>query len=217
MGSRLCALVANDARFELVAAIDRADPEPVQTDALALDAIIDFSSDAGAREAAALARRHRAALLVGTTGLSDETKQIVMALADTAAVMIAPNTSLGVAVMSHLVAEAARLLGSRYDIDVIETHHAMKKDAPSGTALRLVKALEEKGGRAIASDRVHVLRAGDVIGEHTVQFAGPGEKISITHSATSRDLFVLGALDAAAWLARQKPGRYVVEQAMGLG
>jgi len=216
MGARVAALAREDSRFALAATLDLGD-QLTLSDAAALDVVMDFSSDAGARAAARLAAAHRAALLVGTTALSAETRLAVDNLSLAQPVMIAPNTALGVAVLAHLVAEAARLLGPEFDIDLVESHHRSKRDAPSGTALRLAAALRERAGRELPSDCIHAIRAGDTIGEHVLEFAGPGERIRISHSATSRDLFALGALRAAAWLAQQPPGRYTIEQSLGLG
>src|SRR5262245_56430446 len=217
MGARIEALARDDPRFAVIAAVDQDDG--ARAEALqrgAIDAIIDFSSDQGAARAAAIAAAHPAALLVGTTGLSSASRSALQAAARAAPVMVAPNTSLGVAVLGHLIAEAARLLGAEFDIDLMESHHAMKRDAPSGTALRLAQTLKERASIDLDPQRIHCVRAGDIIGEHAVQFAGPGEKLVISHEATSRDLFARGARRAAAWLARQCPGLYSIEQSLGL-
>ena len=217
MGSRIVALARDDARFDVVAALDlddiaRAEAMPTGS----FDVIIDFSSPDGALHATALAQKHHAALLIGTTGLSRQTWDALDAASKSCAVMIAPNTSRGVAVLSHLVAQAAQLLGPEFDISLTESHHAMKRDAPSGTALRLGQALREKGGVDFQDAAIRSIRAGDTIGEHTIQFASPAERLVIKHSATSRDLFARGALHAAAWLCRKPPGKYSIEQSLGL-
>jgi 4-hydroxy-tetrahydrodipicolinate reductase len=217
MGERIIALSRLDARFELTAALDLLDPpRGPAAPAPAFDVLIDFSSDAGARAAAALALDAGAALLIGTTALSTPTLDTLARAAERLPVMIAPNTSLGVAVLSHLVGEAARLLGPRCDIDLIETHHKAKLDAPSGTARRLAQAIRDRAGRDLPPERVHSVRAGDVVGEHIVEFNGTGERLRLVHTASTRDVFALGALHAAAWLHRRPPGRYVIEQALGL-
>jgi 4-hydroxy-tetrahydrodipicolinate reductase len=215
MGARIAALARHDSRFSIAAERDRDDALDAATPC-SCDAIVDFSSDAGARHAAHLAARQRAALLVGTTGLSAETLGIIEQAARSCPVMIAANTSRGVAVFRHLITQAARLLGPDFDIDLIEAHHSAKKDAPSGTALRLIETLKRDAGVELPPDRVHCLRAGDIVGDHTLQLAGPGETITISHSATTRDVFALGALRAIDWLASQKPGRYTIEQSLGL-
>lgn len=216
MGSRVAALARHDARFTLVAEVDVADSPAAGLNRGEFDVIVDFSRDEGTRAATALAARSGAALLVGTTALSAATEGALDEAARVVPVLVAANTSLGVAVLTHLAAEAARLLGSEYAVSLTETHHTAKKDAPSGTALRIVAALRERAGVDLPADQVRSIRAGEVIGEHTIEFAGEGELIRFMHSATSRDLFALGALRAAAWLVRQPPGRYRIEQAWAL-
>jgi 4-hydroxy-tetrahydrodipicolinate reductase len=217
MGARIIDLAQRDARFRVAAAHDlddlnSADRLPVGT----FDVIIDFSSDEGALHAAQLAVKHRAALLVGTTGLSSKSLDAIESAARAAAVVVAPNTSLGVAVMTHLAIEAARLLGSEFNVDLIDFHHAAKRDAPSGTALRLAAAIRDRAAVNLDTSRIHSIRAGEIIGEHQLHFAGPGETLTITHSATSRDLFARGALRCAAWLHGKPHGRYTIEQTLGL-
>jgi len=219
MGTRLCEMIESSDQFELVARLRSSDQRDGDGDAppQTCDAVIDFSTDAGANRAATLARERRAALLVGTTGLSAQTLENIGFTARAAPVMLAPNTSLGVAVVKHLAATAARLLGDDFDIDLIDIHHRHKRDAPSGTALRIAEAVAEAApNHPLHDDRIHSLRSGDVVGEHQIFFSGPGEKIVLTHAATSRDLFVSGALRAAAWLVRQPAGQYSIEDSLGL-
>lgn len=217
MGARIVALAREDRRFNIVAAHDLDDS--AQADQIAaggIEALVDFSSDQGAARAAALALKHGAALLVGTTGLSRNSLDAIEVSARSIPAIIAPNTSRGVAVLNHLVAEAARLLGAEFDIDLVESHHALKRDAPSGTALRIVQTLRQKAGRELPAQRVHSLRSGDIIGEHSVTFAGPGEIVKIFHFATNRDLFARGALEAVAWLTGKPAGLYTIEQSLGV-
>ncbi len=233
MGAAIARLASADSRFSIAAQRDAEDAPALSEDITRasrsiaattgrIDVVIDFSSDAGARDACRLALEHGCALLVGTTGLSEVTRAAFHEAGKTIAVLIAPNTSLGVAVLSHLAAEAARLLGPEFAIHISETHHIMKKDAPSGTALRLAKAIRERGGgvgsRGAGFDDASIesIRTGDVIGDHTINFTGPGERITLAHSATSRDLFARGALHAAAFLAHKPAGRYTIEQALGV-
>ncbi|MBL9140679.1 MAG: 4-hydroxy-tetrahydrodipicolinate reductase [Phycisphaerae bacterium] len=175
------------------------------------DIVIDFSSDEGALRAVAIARELNTALLVGTTGLSAATRDTIARESASRAVLIASNTSLGVAVARRLVHEAARLLPG-FDIDIVETHHTRKIDAPSGTARSLADAVQRALGAALPSDRIHAIRAGDVVGDHVVSFCGPGERLEIGHFATSRDLFALGALRMGRWLAAQKPGMHTTDE-----
>jgi 4-hydroxy-tetrahydrodipicolinate reductase len=203
MGQRILALAENFSDCAVVQALDRGD-------ALALargeaDVVVDFSSDEGALRALALAEALGAALLVGTTGLTEATRAALARAGAERAVLVAANTSLGVAVARRLVAEAARLLPG-FDVDIVETHHTRKVDAPSGTARSLAEAVERGRGAPLPPERVHAIRAGDVVGDHRVSFCGPGERLEISHVATSRDLFALGALRMARWLAAQPPG-----------
>lgn len=216
MGARLCSLARDDGRFQLVAQIDLESNAASPPRGATIDAVIDFSSDDGARGATSIAVKHGAALLVGSTGLSRQTLADIEVAARSIPVLVASNTSVGVAVLTHVAVAAARLLGPRFQVDILETHHVHKRDSPSGTALRLAEALRREAGADLPAERIHAVRAGDVVGEHTVEFSGPGERLRLAHLATSRDLFARGALEAAAWLAGRSPGRYTIEQSLGL-
>lgn len=222
MGARVCTLARGDQRFDLVSEIDPTNIDgALQPGAApagaAPDAIVDFSTDDGARDAVQLALRHGAALLVGTTGLSRQTQAVIEVASRSIPVAVAANTSLGVAVLKHLATRAASLLGPEYQVNLVEVHHAAKRDAPSGTALRIAETLRRDAGVHLPDDCIHAIRTGDVVGEHTVEFAAPGERIKISHIATSRDLFARGALAAAAWLRGRPPGLYPIEHALGVG
>jgi 4-hydroxy-tetrahydrodipicolinate reductase len=192
---------------------------------LGAQVVIDFSLPQALEQLARLAARQGVALVSGTTGLRD------LSVLDTAAarvpVLWAANMSLGVQVLAELAAEAARRLGPGFDIEISETHHRNKVDAPSGTGLRLAEAVREARqlrtvtGRqgivgARSSDEIGVLafRGGDVIGDHTVHLLGPGERLELTHRATNRDLFAQGALRAARWIVTQPPGRYTLRDVL---
>jgi 4-hydroxy-tetrahydrodipicolinate reductase len=154
-------------------------------------------------------------LLVGATGFDANTRVQLEAAAEKIAVLIAPNTSIAVSVMLKLVASAAHDLGPGYGVDIFEAHHHMKRDAPSGTALALGEAAAQARGEALADVDFAALRTGDIVGEHTVSFVGPGERIEITHRATDRLAFARGALRAAEWLAGQPAGLYGMQQVIG--
>lgn len=214
MGSRIDALAALDPRVSVVARIDHGMP-PMTPSRGSLDVVIDFSSEEGAREAMRIAFESRSALLVGTTGLSKATLGALEGLSRTNAVLVAANTSIGVAVTRRLARMAAELLGPHgWSVDVVESHHDRKKDAPSGTALAIARSLGD-GGMPVDAGRIHAIRAGDTIGEHEIRLAGPSERIHIMHQAVTRDLFAAGALRAATWLAGRAAGAYSIEDSLG--
>ena len=219
MGALVSRLARADSRFDVVAEIDLEQGDDVLSGSLAggvpVELIIDFSSDAGARSAASLAEKHAAALVVGTTGLSPQTLNSLDVAARAVPVLVAANTSVGVAVLADLAARAARLLGPGYDVTVIEQHHVHKRDAPSGTALHLADMLRREGGVELDPDQIHAVRAGDVVGEHTVVFSTLGERIELIHRAHTRDTFVRGAIRAARFLAGTKPGMYGMADVLG--
>ena len=167
------------------------------------DVAIDFSLPDGFDALVALCRQRRAALVSGTTGLSDSQRVALSEAAAEIPLLWAANFSLGVAVLEELVERAAAALEG-WDCDIVETHHVNKQDAPSGTALALGAAAE----RGDATPRYASLRAGDVVGEHLVQFTGTGERVELVHRAASRDVFARGALHAAARLRGRQPGAW---------
>jgi 4-hydroxy-tetrahydrodipicolinate reductase len=192
----------------------------------AADVAIDFSQPHATSANIAACRASRTPLLIGTTGFAAElTEAELDAAAREIPLLIAPNTSLGVALLLELVRRSARALGPEFDIEIIEAHHRMKRDAPSGTALALARAVGEARGltpsealsgasagrpgpRRQGQIGFAVVRGGDIIGEHTVLFAGPGEELRLSHRAGDRAVFARGALRAALWLVGRPPGRY---------
>jgi 4-hydroxy-tetrahydrodipicolinate reductase len=193
---------------------------------------IDFSLPQGIAEHAQACLERRVPLLVGTTGFDAATRRELESAARAIAVLIAPNTSLGVAVMTHLLEVAARALGAGYDAEIIEVHHRMKRDAPSGTALAWGEAIARARGAALGQLAVFdrhgspgprrpgsigfaSLRAGDVVGEHTAVLAADGERVELRHRAEDRMVFARGALLAAAWLAGRPPGLYGMKNVLG--
>jgi 4-hydroxy-tetrahydrodipicolinate reductase len=192
----------------------------------AADVAVDFSQPHATRANIAACRAARKPLLIGTTGIATEvTEPELEAAASEIPLLIAPNTCLGVALLTELVRRAARALPAEFDIEIIEAHHRMKRDAPSGTALALARAAGEgrgvKAGEALPGSPASrlgprrqgeiglaVVRGGDIIGEHTVLFAGPGEELRLSHRAGDRAIFARGALRAALWLPGRPPGRY---------
>lgn len=239
MGVEITRLVATDPGYSdlrIAYAVTGGTPSPAREGETVLtaqpdritdgvDVVIDFSTAAGTRAATALARRLRVPALIATTGLSGADEEAVRTLATEVPVIRATNTSIVVTAMLELVSHAAKLLGPGFDAELVEIHHRMKKDAPSGTALSLVEELAAARGAA-SSDLLHLgragndaqrkpgeigaygVRGGDVAGEHTVYFLGDGERLEITQRATSRVVFARGALTAARWLCgAEREGR----------
>lgn len=193
------------------------------------DVVIDFSSANAFPAVCAASLAANAALVSGTTGLTDAHREALADIAQSVPVLWEPNMSLGVHVLGRLVEQALSLLGDDFDVEIIEAHHKFKVDAPSGTALRLLEVLKrgredalavngregQPGTRGQTEVGMHAIRGGDVIGDHTVMFLGSGERIELTHRATSRDLFAKGALVAAQWIQRKAPGRYSLRDVVG--
>lgn len=213
-GSRVAALASADARFHLVARVGRAQAAAFEDEAGAAGAVVDFTTpDSSVRFAAACARA-KVPFITGTTGFTTVQLAQLGAAAKKTPVFMAPNFSRGVTLLLHLAAEAAKRLPG-YETAIVETHHSAKKDAPSGTALRLAQSVMEGRGdeNAVATASV---RVGDVVGDHDLTFAGPFERLILSHRAHSRDAFAQGALEAALWVARKKPGLYDMLDLMGL-
>lgn len=199
----------------------------------AVDVVIDFTIPAVTVAHAALAAAHGTAMVIGTTGLSDADMENISSAAAKAPIAHAGNMSLGVNLLVGLAEQVAAALGPDYDIEVLEMHHKHKIDAPSGTALMLGKAAAkgrgidhdaravmsregETGARPADAIGYATLRGGDVIGDHTVIFAGPGERVELVHKAADRSLFANGAVRAALWLENRAPGLYTMRDVLGI-
>jgi 4-hydroxy-tetrahydrodipicolinate reductase len=189
------------------------------------DVIIDFTFHESTMKFARMAAEHHKAMVIGTTGLSPANLAELKTLSADFPCVQAPNMAVGVNVLFKVARKVASILGDAYDIEIVEAHHRMKKDAPSGTALKLGEMVAEGVGRDLAkvgvferngiigerTDQeigIQTIRGGDIVGEHTVYFAGPGERIELTHRAHNRDNFARGAALAAAWVTKQKNGLY---------
>jgi 4-hydroxy-tetrahydrodipicolinate reductase len=196
---------------------------------LGADVVIDFSNPLAIPTLARAVKRARVALVSGTTGIDNAGMAELDEAAEIVPVLVAPNMSPGIEAVAQIARMAVAVLGDEYDVEIVETHHRHKVDAPSGTALRLVEAVREarpelssrggregtNGARGKSELSVVALRGGDVIGDHTIHLLGPGERIEITHRATHRDLFARGALRAARWIIGKKPGRYSLRDMLG--
>ncbi len=197
------------------------------------DVIIEFTNPKSTVDHVRIAKKYKKPMVIGTTGLTEDEKKVVEDAAKDAPIVLSPNMSTGVNILFKLVEEVARILGEEYDVEIVEMHHHHKKDAPSGTAKRLGeiisgvwgKKLDEVGvyGRSgFVGERkkgelgILAVRAGDIVGDHTVIFAGPGERLELTHRAHSREAFANGALTAARFVVKQKPGLYSTKEVLGL-
>ncbi len=254
MGAALISLIRTFDNLKLVAAVEQPGHATVGLDSglasgcptngivitddasagiAAADVVIDFTFHTVVPETAALVKKHGKAYVLGTTGLTTEELEVVESTSQTVPVMMAPNMSLGVNLLLSLVKQAATILNEGYDAEIVEMHHRHKKDAPSGTALALAKAVAT--GRSVDLDSVvcygregitverksetiaiHALRGGDVVGDHTVIFASDGERVEITHKATGRGCLAGGALRAAGWLVTQEPGFHSMRDMLGI-
>ena len=172
------------------------------------EVLIDFTQPEATLEHLQAAVRLKKAMVIGTTGLTDAQRAQIEQAAAAIPVVYSPNMSVGVNVLFELVELAAKRLGLAYDVEVVEAHHKMKKDSPSGTAKRLVEGVARGRQQPPASVPTHAIRAGDIVGDHTVVFAGVAERLELTHRAQSRDVFAQGALRAAQFAAGQQPGLY---------
>lgn len=253
MGRTLIEAVLKADDAELVAAIDQADSPFVGKDAGELigtpcgvaissdleaglakaDCLIDFTRPEGTLIHLEACRKHKVALVIGTTGFNAEGKKQIEAAAKDIPVVFAPNMAVGVNAVFKLLEVAARILNEGYDVEVIEAHHRHKVDAPSGTALRMGEVVAAALGRSLEEDAVYgreghtgerpasqigfsTIRGGDIVGDHTVLFAGTGERIEITHKSASRMSYALGSLKAARFMQGKASGLFDMQDVLGL-
>jgi 4-hydroxy-tetrahydrodipicolinate reductase len=231
MGKALAACAPNFRDLEIAGQIDLGD----NLDAVIGrgDVVLDFSSHTATPGVAEMCVRHKKALVIGTTGHTDSDTFKIREARTQIPIVWASNFSTGVNTLFWLTRKAAEILGPDFDLEIIEMHHRLKKDAPSGTAKSLAEILAgvrklqldkaARHGRAgIVGERtpveigIHSVRGGDVVGDHTVIFANIGERLELTHKASSRDCLANGALHAALWVAKQKPGLYDMQDVLGL-
>lgn len=199
----------------------------------AADVLIDFTRPEGTLVHLALCRQHKTNIIIGTTGFTPEQKLQIQDASRDIGIVFAPNMSVGVNIVFKLLEQAAKVLAEDYDIEIIEAHHRHKVDAPSGTALRMGEVVAEASGRKLADCAVYAregvtgerpaasigfatVRGGDIVGDHTVLFAGIGERVEISHKASSRATFSMGALRAARYLAGKRSGLYDMQDVLGL-
>ncbi len=231
MGQALIACARNFPDLQVVGQIDQGD------DLRAVigrgDVVVDFSLHSATPGIAELCAEHHKALVIGTTGHNTEERSAIASRQSAIPIVWSANYSTGVNALFWLTRKAAEILGPGFDLEIVEMHHRTKKDAPSGTAKTLAEILAavrgqqldkvaRHGRRGIVGERtsaeigIHSVRGGDVIGDHTVIFASTGERLELTHKASSRDSFANGALRAAQWVVKQKPGLYDMADVLGL-
>ena len=231
MGKALIACAPNFRELEIVGQIDVGDD--LGAVIARGDVVVDFSSQTATVSVADLCAQHQKALVIGTTGHTDTNTFEVRLRKAQIPIVWASNFSTGVNALFWLTRKAAEILGPDFDLEIIEIHHRLKKDAPSGTAKTLAEILADVrklhlekaarhgrvgmvGERTLTEIGIHSVRGGDVVGDHTVIFANTGERLELTHKASSRDTFANGALRAALWVVKQKPGLYDMQDVLGL-
>jgi 4-hydroxy-tetrahydrodipicolinate reductase len=253
MGSTLTRLIQQNSALRLAGAIESAANPQVNRDAgevagvgrigitVTTDisqllhgrvVVIEFSTPEATLEHARAAARKNIPMVVGTTGSNQKQLAEIKKLSRRAPILVSANMSLGVNLLANVVGKVARTLGNDYDVEIVEAHHRFKKDAPSGTALTLGRAIADALGRDLEQVGVNgrkgivgersqkeiallSIRAGDIVGDHTVIFGGIGERIELVHRAHSRETFAYGALRAAQWLVGQRPGLYGMQHVLG--
>jgi 4-hydroxy-tetrahydrodipicolinate reductase len=254
MGSRIISMIGQNKELMLSGAFESPDHPAIGMDAGSMaglgetgiliggslkditdqgEVLIDFTRPEATMENIRIASSKGLSMVIGTTGITGRDLEEVMDLSKSIRCVMAPNMSMGVNIMFRMVSEMARLLGDDFDIEIIEAHHRFKKDAPSGTAMRLAQVISNSVKRdlnevavyqrkGIIGERnnkeigIQTLRGGDITGDHTVMFAGIGERLELTHRAHSRDNFARGAVRAAAWVVNQPKGLYDMQDVLGL-
>jgi 4-hydroxy-tetrahydrodipicolinate reductase len=211
MGQTVLELAQSDAEIEIAAQCDLGDAiEPAMNNC---DVAIDFSHADSIDEICRGALKYGKPLVIGTTGHSHDQRKTIDTTAHSVPIVLASNFSVGVNVLFWLTQKAAELLGADFDAEIVETHHKMKKDAPSGTAKTLAEILEAVRDSEIP---IQSIREGEIVGEHSVIFSGPRESLELTHHAANRDIFAGGALRAAKWIINKPPGLYSMQNVLGL-
>ena len=211
MGKTIIDLAGTDPEVEIVASCDLGDS--IEGSMTQCDVAIDFSQADAIDEICRAVLRNSKPLVIGTTGHSQEQRHIIEEAARSVPIVFASNFSIGVNVLFWLTRKAAELLGPDFHPQIIESHHKMKKDAPSGTAKTLAEVLKTTQNLEVP---IKSIREGDVVGEHTVIFTGPAERLELTHRAASREIFARGALRAAVWIVGRAPGLYSMQDVLGL-
>ncbi len=233
MGKRIASLATEDANFKLVGVTEIIGCSFIGTDIGShlqtkgsmgimvspdleenikdCECVIDFTSPEASLEHVEVCKKHKIPIVIGATGITEEQKKTMLKAATDIPIIVAPNMSVGVNIVFELLSQAAKRLGPEYKISVEETHHIHKKDKPSGTAKKIVEIIETTGSKI---DSVEAFREGEVFGDHKVRFESAQDIIEITHSAKNRDIFALGALEAAKFLAGKPNGEYSMKDVL---
>ncbi len=255
MGQRICQMILDSENLDLAGMTEQPDSphigknlkdavgiqcdtavfaESLEKITTPFDVIIDFTFPETSIKTIRFAEKSRKAAVIGTTGFSDAEKEEIKKRSSSFPCVCAPNMSMGVNTLFKIANDVAKILTKGFDVEIIEAHHKFKKDAPSGTAMRLAEILAEAYNRDLSKAGVYerkgfigqrteeeigiqTIRAGDIVGEHTVMFGGIGERLELVHKAQNRDCFVQGALFAAAWVADKPNGYYDMQDVLGLG
>jgi 4-hydroxy-tetrahydrodipicolinate reductase len=254
MGTRIISLASGNKQFNIIGALEHRDHDKIGKDIgevagtgktgilissnlnsvnEKIEVIIDFSSPKASSSLSKTAAEKGIAVVIGTTGLEKDDIEVIKSSSVSIPCVFAPNMSVGVNLLLKVLADIAKVTGNDYDVEIVEAHHKLKKDAPSGTAMKMANVLASALNRNLDESAVYTrkgnigertkneigiqtIRAGDIVGEHTVLFGGLGERIEITHRASSRDTFARGALKAALWVSQQPPGLYDMQDVLGL-
>ena len=211
MGQRITALAAEDKEFNITAKIEVNDSvEAVK----AADVLIEFTAPAATIEHLKACVKFSKPIVIGTTGLSEAESAELKKAAKRIPIVFSPNMSVGVNCLFGMVRSAAKKLGLDYEVNIVEAHHAHKKDSPSGTAKKLAQIVKEASGRDVKN--IEAIREGEIVGDHRIVFESSVDRIELFHTAKTRDIFVLGALRAAKFIVGKKPGLYSMEDVLGV-
>jgi len=213
MGKAIIKLAKSESNIDIVAQCDRGDA--IEPELQKCDVVLDFTHADAIEGICRTALQYRRPLVIGTTGHSSGQRRLIEEAGKSLPIVFASNFSVGVNALFSLTRKAAEILGPEFDLEIVETHHRMKKDAPSGTAktlaeiLRTVRKLDDQVP-------IQSIREGEAVGDHTASFAGPGERLELTHRASSREIFARGALRAAQWIIGKPAGLYSMQDVLGL-
>lgn len=212
MGQRILELASGDEKLEVTGGFDMGDDAEEAIGKA--DCVIDFSTPKASAEHAEICAKLGKAIVIGTTGLSDEEAAKVRTASSSVPVVFSPNMSVGVNLLFKMVSDAAKTLGPEYTVEVVEAHHIHKKDSPSGTAKEIARIVKQAHPQA--SVPIESIRENEIVGEHTITFDSIFDTMEITHSAKTRDIFAKGALEAARFAASKKKGLYSMKDVLGL-